>query len=60
MIEEISVRFRHNLAVQCVDLGCTGTAIMVEYQHRVRQGYEYAYYTGTKVPNAYQRAKLKF
>ena len=41
-------------------LGCTGTAFLAEYQHRVRQGYGYAYHMGTKVPNAYQRAKLKF
>ena len=60
MIEEISVRFRHNLVVQCVDLGCIGTAILAEYQHWVRQGYGYAYHTGTKVPNANQRTKLKF
>ena len=44
----------------CAVLGCTGTAILAEYQHRVLQGYRYAYHTGTKVPNAYQRAKLKF
>ena len=41
-------------------LGCTGMAFLAEYQHRVRHRYRYAYHTGTKVPNAYQRAKLKF
>ena len=28
----------------CDDLGCTGTAILAEYQHRVLQGYGYAYH----------------
>ena len=44
----------------CRNLGCTGTAFLAEYQHQVRQEYGYAYHTGTKVPNAYQKAKLKF
>ena len=41
-------------------LGCTGTPFLAEYQYRVRAGYGYTYHTGTKVPNTYQRAKLKF
>jgi hypothetical protein len=53
-------KFIFNENVKDYTLGCTGTPFLAEYQYRVRAGYGYTYHTGIKVPNTYQRAKLKF